>query len=679
MIRSVKPTIAGLFSGGATPARPVDFAWRLIRRRQRPFLLLPAGMHNSRLGLALYSAQRRPAKIWRAAMPYLLGTPAATVFQRINFRGDADSEIGRFLAEQSGVAADQLRAPAIKIGGTEDGNLRVVLLVCDQTNRPVKVIKVGLNAGGRETTEREADLLELLPADKIGCIRMTGRLRTPKLSAFATAYFPGDSPEDDGGMETLFHSWINPEPPVRIESLQAWEELETKMAAACPGGWHPLHAALAGQSLRSTLYHGDFAPWNIRAVNAQNLQAFDWEQGQLRGIPGWDWFHFVVQTSILARRHSVERVAAEVEDLLQSPRFGDYAAATGITRVVKPLMLAYLLRHRWVTQPLEGARQTEALHARLAERWHLAPKQPFTLSGPAVGPAAVPTGASAAPGIWADALRQLDLAWAQLTNVFWEPTLVANAQPSLQRRLRIGWPLALLCGLWLVAVANIQYHYTNHLALLPVYALPCLLASWKMGRRWGMLFAAVAGAMGPLVAATKDPAAYPIDLICWNGLMRFVTFQMCVFLADRVHRQTDALGRLFEPNHRPADFAGNWAVVLACAAWFVLVAVGDVLTGPRMTFLPLYLFPAMLMTLFLNLRWGALMVLLAAVVTSADEYWGKLNPNLLEVFGWNPMMRFVILFLVIFLLDRLSRENVLFDSCKAGSRLPTGAANRAGA
>jgi hypothetical protein len=674
MSQTIHPTIAGVFLDRQPPVQPLDFSWRLIRRRQRPFLLLPADARNGSVGLELYSAQRRRAKIWRAAMPLLLQTPAAAFFHRFSFRADAAAEIMRFLAEQSGVAADQLPAPAIKFGGTEDGKSRLVLLVCDPTHRPVKVIKVGVDAGGREATEREADLLEQLPANKLGCIRLTGRLQTPKLSAFATAYFPGDSPEDDAGMEILFHSWINPEPPAPIESLDAWAELETKVADACPGAWATLRAALAGHQIRSTLYHGDFAPWNIRAVNAQNLQAFDWEYGRLRGIPGWDWFHFVVQTSILARRQSVDRVSAEVEELLKSPRFEQYAAATGIGPVVKPLLLAYLLQHRWVIKPLEGARETQALYRRLAEHWRLAPQPQIAIARPAEprefsGPAA-----AARRGYWADARRQLGLAWEQLMNVFWEPTLIANSQSSFQGGPRRAGLTALLCALWIMAVADGQYRYTMHLMLLPFYALPCLLASWKIGRRWGMLFAVLGALAGPLVSAAKQPALYPADLVCWNTLMRFIILQMCVFLTDRIHHQKVALRHLLLPGHRPADFAGNWAIVLVSSLWFALVAAGDLYTGPRMVFLPLYLFPTMLITLFLNLRWGALMVLMASLVASADEYLGKLNPNLLEVFGWNFIMRFVILFVVILLLDRLSHENVLFQARHANGRSKAGAA-----
>jgi hypothetical protein len=205
---------------------------------------------------------------------------------------------------------------------------------------------------------------------------------------------------------------------------------------------------------------------------------------------------------------------------------------------------------------------------------------------------------------------------------------------------------------------------TKHLMLLPLYAVPCLLATWNMNRRWGTFFAFISGVIGPFIADAKQPGLYHLDLIWWNSLMRFIMMQICVFLADRVHRQKDLFHSLATPNRRPANFTGNWAVVAASTLWFSLVVLGDIYTGPRVIFLPLYLFPAMLITLFLNLRWGMLMVLMAAVVGSADEYIGKLNPSIAEVFGWNFVMRFMILFLVILLLDRLSHENVLFASGK---------------
>jgi hypothetical protein len=206
--------------------------------------------------------------------------------------------------------------------------------------------------------------------------------------------------------------------------------------------------------------------------------------------------------------------------------------------------------------------------------------------------------------------------------------------------------------------------------LLPIYAVPCLLVTWKMGRRWGTLFAIPAAAIGPVLSAIREPATHPTALICWNSAMRFFTLQMAVFLIDRIHRQKDFFQRLTVIRRQPARFAENWAVALISSLLFLLIAWGDFLTGPRVIFLPLYLFPAMLVTLFLNLRWGTLMVALASVVACADEYLSKYNTNFTQVFGWNLIMRFLILFLVILLLDRIRQENVLFPP-----RKPNGSSN----
>src|SRR5271169_2761577 len=50
----------------------------------------------------------------------------------------------------------------------------------------------GLHPDGWEATEQEANQLEHLPPNLVGCIHMTGRIATPAFTAFATTYFSGD-------------------------------------------------------------------------------------------------------------------------------------------------------------------------------------------------------------------------------------------------------------------------------------------------------------------------------------------------------------------------------------------------------------------------------------------------------------------------------------------------------
>jgi hypothetical protein len=204
--------------------------------------------------------------------------------------------------------------------------------------------------------------------------------------------------------------------------------------------------------VRGTLHHGDFAPWNIRAINVSNVQVFDWERGNLRGIPGWDWFHFIIQTAILARRLSAECVAAEVEQLLLSPRFEKYAAVAGIGEIARPLALGYLLHHQWAVRPREGGQAAGQLFDLLAERWGF---QPQAREG------------SPQPRRRAGAVQQLKTAAARLRNAFWEPSLSFHVRPPLAEQLAAHWPVLLICALLLAAVVGANYLASSSLIFLP--------------------------------------------------------------------------------------------------------------------------------------------------------------------------------------------------------------------
>ncbi len=235
---------------------------------------------------------------------------------------------------------------------------RLVLLVCDEGGRPARVIKVGLNLKGRAATDKEADFLAQLPPGRLGGIHLTGRLSTQTLSAFSMEYFHGTSPNDDAGLEHLFHDWLNKDEAVPLESLTLWRELSAAIGNSHRDAWWEINSALVGKTIHTTLYHGDFTPWNVRVINSRNLQAFDWERGDRHGIPGWDWFHFTVQTAILARRHSAERAAAEVEALIYSKRSKNtplpLASATSLNTCCLPICCTIFgsqSRRKAVTRP----------------------------------------------------------------------------------------------------------------------------------------------------------------------------------------------------------------------------------------------------------------------------------------------------------------------------------------
>ena len=85
--------------------------------------MLPAETISPRVSLALYSAQRWRAKIWRAALTLLLKTPAAAVFHRITLGVGERSEMMQFLAEQSGLPA--VLKPKLRLQPLVQGPLAV--------------------------------------------------------------------------------------------------------------------------------------------------------------------------------------------------------------------------------------------------------------------------------------------------------------------------------------------------------------------------------------------------------------------------------------------------------------------------------------------------------------------------------------------------------------------------
>ena len=654
MAKSIQPLIETLFHAEKPSGKKLVFRWRLVSRQGRPLLLLPEDGMDLRVGLELYSAQRRRAKIWRAALPKLIHSPAASFFQRLSFEVDVGSEFVQFLAEQVGVPAEQLGTPAIKFGGLGEKKTRLALLVCDQTNRPAKVIKVGLNAEGRAATEREADTLAQLPAEVIGCIRMSGRQATEKWAAFATPFFPGESPENDAGMEIVFHSWLKLGEPTAVEDFESWRELEKKVPAEQSEKLSAVAAAFAGKKIRSTLYHGDFSPWNLRAINALNLQAYDWEVGYLRGIPGWDWFHFIVQTSILVKRHSPERVAAELDQLIQSPRFQKYAEAAGIKEIIEPLLLAYLLHQEHVICPLQGRETTRQLFELLWHHWQQKKN-----------PAAADKAPSASAPQPAGALAQVSAAFASLMNLFWQPSLSHAPKPSFLGQLQQHWKPLFASLLWIVSIAQLPLLTNPHLMFAPFYLVPCVFMALRTDRRLASVVAFVSAFGGPLLVYWGDPHFASLSVTLWNGLMRFVVFQIVVVLFDRVRHQgvlrpVQAARNSQDPIHA---IAGNWAVILLAVIFLLLVVMIDYFSGITALLTGLYIIPCMVMTLALNWRWGTVFALTCAVLGPILQ---RPDPayQALDIQFWNTVMRFVMYEMVVLMIERVRRLHILFTPQK---------------
>jgi hypothetical protein len=147
-----------------------------------------------------------------------------------------------------------------------------------------------------------------------------------------------------------------------VSDTPDWARLEE----ACSGNnlFPAVAAQLRGRTMRSAIHHGDLAPWNIKVSPAGVWTVLDWESGELTGIPGWDWFHYVIQSAILVGHLPTPALVQRVESLLKSVAFKQYAARGGIVGCERALVLAYLLHVVEVIKPSEGlAPARDLLHA----------------------------------------------------------------------------------------------------------------------------------------------------------------------------------------------------------------------------------------------------------------------------------------------------------------------------
>jgi hypothetical protein len=89
--------------------------------------------------------------------------------------------------------------------------------------------------------------------------------------------------------------------------------------------------------------HGDFTPWNILDESGK-LFILDWEYAEESALPGWDLFHFIVQTSVLVRGLDPRRCLQAVRRQCTAPGgLAEFLTLAGATQqLLGPLFFLYV-------------------------------------------------------------------------------------------------------------------------------------------------------------------------------------------------------------------------------------------------------------------------------------------------------------------------------------------------
>ena len=224
------------------------------------------------------------------------------------------------------------------------------------------------------------------------------------------------------------------------------------------------------------------------------------------------------------------------------------------------------------------------------------------------------------------------------------------------------WKPLLASLVWIVALVQIHLYVNPHLTFSPFYLFPCIYFALRADRRLATLVALGVAFGAPLMFHYTNPLFETLQVSLWNGLMRFVIFQSIVVIFDRMRRQNvlRAKDDLHGGQNPMRAIYGNWAVVLFALIFLLLVIVADYLTAANVLMMGLYILPCMIMTLAMGPRWGTLFAVVCAILGPLMQR-DDAGYRPLEIELWNTAMRLVMYELVVLMIERVRRENILFN------------------
>src|SRR5581483_5878913 len=250
-----------LFFAGGQASLKITTKVRIIQRTGQPFLVLPACYNLASQALTLYPAQTSLARLAKFSLASALNLklPLAPPIRTLSI--NCEEPFAAFLTKTAGGA--HFPRFAILVGNPKADGRRFVVLLFNESNQRVAVVKAGIGESAISLIDQEASFLASVPRNTPGTPQMRSAFRSNRLHALALDFFPGSSPgpDDASGLERLLSSWIDSTRTIPIHELPAWQRL-----AAGSDPCSTISQQLKGIVCHPVIYHGDFTPWNIKVL-----------------------------------------------------------------------------------------------------------------------------------------------------------------------------------------------------------------------------------------------------------------------------------------------------------------------------------------------------------------------------------------------------------------------------
>ena len=317
----------------------------LVKKGGRVLLALPREKEAALMALRLYQPQRFIAKVFAQAITLAVRLGIQSFFFKRVVREDGGQEPEK----DAGEGLQGSRGSAGILLGNPDHLVRRAI-VSFRAQNGFEVAKIAFGKEGVKLIEREVQTITGLPKGRSGIPEILGTHHREEIGVMRMPYLNGGifKTNDPEIYINLLSDWLLDEARCPLGSFAEWEKIESVLSAllqreddvSARVNFCARLERLKDLSVKPSIRHGDFAPWNLIQDQTGRVLALDWEWGVPRGVSGFDVIHFLTQEMKLVQRLTPEEIRSAVDAKLQTEPFAGYLEAAGWAGSLDDLFLA---------------------------------------------------------------------------------------------------------------------------------------------------------------------------------------------------------------------------------------------------------------------------------------------------------------------------------------------------
>lgn len=254
-------------------------------------LALPAHRPSARATLKMYQPQVLVGKVVACFVRLLVLMGLHRLLPRISLTIHADGPLATLVSDHNRMGC---------LLGNPEAHTRRALVLHEHEGHYL-VDKIGVDEKSNRAVLAELDAIKMLPDGLTGIPALHGENLGNAWSSYATRFVDGVSPgkDDDERVLGLLGDWMKDARSAPLSESRQWKEMvDFADTHEVENVWSVIQKA-ATERILLGVFHGDFAPWNIKLSENGRSVVLDWETGTNEGPSGWDWLHYMIQRSSL--------------------------------------------------------------------------------------------------------------------------------------------------------------------------------------------------------------------------------------------------------------------------------------------------------------------------------------------------------------------------------------------